>query len=75
MLSTTCMLCSAQHAWTYKPLAHDVLGMRLNRITVEAPQAKAGQPPLLGAAAQPKSFEVCSTISMSLPSLCYVFGL
>ncbi|KAK9829342.1 hypothetical protein WJX72_005270 [[Myrmecia] bisecta] len=25
-----------QHAWTYKPLVHDVLGMSLNRITVDA---------------------------------------
>jgi hypothetical protein len=33
--------------------------MRLNRITVAPAQAKAGQPPLLGIAAQPKSFEVC----------------
>ena len=66
-LSAAIPTCVTQHAWTYKPLAHDVLGMRLNRITVEAPQAKAGQPPLLGAAAQPKSFEVCRTISTSLP--------
>ena len=51
-------MCALQHSWTYKPLAHDVLGMRLNRITVAPAQAKAGQPPLLGIAAQPKSFEV-----------------
>ena len=55
-----------QHAWTYKPLAHDVLGMRLNRITVAPPAPKAGQPPLMGASAQSKSFEVTSHRS-SLP--------
>ena len=63
----TVIIYIVQHAWTYKPLAHDVLGMRLNRITVEAPEAKAGQPPLLGTAAQPKSFEVCSTVFVILP--------
>lgn len=25
-----------QHAWTYRPMVHDVLGMSLNRITLEA---------------------------------------
>jgi len=26
-----------QHTWTYKPLVHDVLGLALNRVTVEEP--------------------------------------
>ena len=29
-----------QHTWTYKPLVHDVLGLHLNSLTIEAP---AGQ--------------------------------
>lgn len=44
-----------QHTWTYKPLVHDVLGMDLNRITVEEPGSK---PVLPGAATAKKSFEV-----------------
>ena len=30
-----------QHAWTYRPMVHDVLGMSLNKITMDAdpPQA------------------------------------
>lgn len=59
-----------QHAWTYKPLAHDVLGMRLNRITVAPPAAKPGQPPLSGASAQPKSFEVPAMPSSQPLSYC-----
>ena len=38
-----------QHAWTYRPMVHDVLGMSLNRITLEAdpPQARSGPYPEL----------------------------
>lgn len=36
-------LCTAvQHTWTYKPLVHDVLGMKLNRISLQAEAAPAG---------------------------------
>jgi sec1 family domain-containing protein 1 len=38
-----------QHAWTYKPLVHDVLGMRANRIAVPGASGPLGGP---------KSFEV-----------------
>ncbi|KAL4448182.1 hypothetical protein ABPG75_005401 [Micractinium tetrahymenae] len=42
-----------QHAWTYKPLVHDVLGMRLNRITLQDAAPTPGQP-----AGGKKSYEV-----------------
>ncbi|KAL6783831.1 SLY1 [Auxenochlorella protothecoides x Auxenochlorella symbiontica] len=42
-----------QHAWTYKPLVHDVLGMRLNRVTLAAPGGAPG-----AATPVPKTFEV-----------------
>lgn len=44
-----------QHAWTYKPLVHDVLAMRLNRITLPD---NGAAPALPGAAAAKKSYEV-----------------
>lgn len=31
-----------QHAWTYKPLVQDVLGLRLNRVTLAAEATPAG---------------------------------
>lgn len=42
-----------QHAWTYKPLVHDVLGMRLNRVTLAAPGGAPG-----AGTHVPKTFEV-----------------
>ncbi|PSC71004.1 SEC1 family transport SLY1-like [Micractinium conductrix] len=33
-----------QHAWTYKPLVHDVLAMRLNRVTLQDAAPAPGQP-------------------------------
>lgn len=40
-----------QHAWTYKPLVHDVLRMKLNRIVAASQSQSAMQP-------GPKSYEV-----------------
>ncbi|XP_002972416.2 SEC1 family transport protein SLY1 [Selaginella moellendorffii] len=31
-----------QHVWTYRPLVHDVLGMKLNRVVVQGEGAAAG---------------------------------
>lgn len=31
-----------QHAWTYKPLVHDVLGLKLNRIALQSEAAGPG---------------------------------
>ena len=48
-----------QHAWTYKPLVHDVLGLSLNRVTVEeAPPAAAAAVGLAPQAPVKKHFEV-----------------
>lgn len=33
-----------QHAWTYKPLVHDVLAMHLNRVTLQDAAPTPGQP-------------------------------
>lgn len=46
-----------QHTWTYKPLVHDVLGLDLNRVTVDE-AGGAGKVALPGAQPQKKSFEV-----------------
>ena len=45
-----------QHTWTYKPLVHDVLGMDLNRITVDESAGKSVLPGVQPSAK--KSFEV-----------------
>ncbi len=45
-----------QHAWTYKPLVQDVLGMSLNRVSLDAEPAPAG--PGGAAAAAKKTYEV-----------------
>jgi hypothetical protein len=55
-----------QHSWSYKPLVHDVLGMRSNRVTLapEQPSAAAGADPATAAAAatpaanKPRSYDV-----------------
>ena len=48
-----------QHTWTYKPLVHDVLGLSLNRVTVEeAPPAAAAAVGLAPQAPVKKHFEV-----------------
>jgi len=48
-----------QHTWTYKPLVHDVLGMSLNRVTVEeAPPAAAAAVGLAPQTPVKKHFEV-----------------
>ena len=46
-----------QHAWTYKPLVQDVLGMSLNRVTLEAEQTP-GQQLLQPGASNKKTYEV-----------------
>ncbi len=52
-----------QHTWTYKPLVHDVLGLALNRVTVEEP-ASAPAAAAVGLAPQApakKHFEARAT--------------
>lgn len=39
------MSTALQHAWSYKPLVQDVLGMKLNRITVQASGCRAWRCP------------------------------
>ena len=45
-----------QHAWTYKPLVHDVLGMHANSVTIDT-KAEAGQLP---GTTSKKRYEVCT---------------
>ncbi len=45
-----------QHAWTYKPLVQDVLGMSLNRVTVEA-EPSPGQQLMQPNASSKQTFE------------------
>ncbi|KAL3693252.1 hypothetical protein R1sor_006903 [Riccia sorocarpa] len=45
---------AVQHVWSYRPLVHDVLGMKLNRVTA---QPEPGTPGGKGKAA-PKSYEL-----------------
>lgn len=45
-----------QHAWTYKPMVHDVLAMHSNSITIEE---KGGNGVLPGASTK-KRYEVCT---------------
>ena len=47
-----------QHAWTYKPLVQDVLGMSLNRVTLDAEPAPGQQLLQPGAAPSKKTYEV-----------------
>lgn len=49
-----CDLQMLQHAWTYKPMVHDVLGMQSNSVTVEE---KGGAGVLPGASTK-KRYEV-----------------
>lgn len=46
-----------QQPWTYKPLVQDVLGMKLNRVTVAAAEPGPG-PSSAGAAAAKRSYDV-----------------
>ena len=46
-----------QHAWTYKPLVQDVLGMSLNRVTLDA-EPTPGQQLLQPGAPSKKTYEV-----------------
>lgn len=48
-----------QHAWTYKPMVQDVLGMRLNRVTLEEkPSPSQELLPQRHSASTAKVFEV-----------------
>lgn len=47
-----------QHAWTYKPLVQDVLGLSLNRVTIDA-EPSPGQQLLQPNAPSTKIFEAC----------------
>ena len=51
------MLQVLQHAWTYKPLVQDVLGMSLNRVTLDA-EPSAGQQLLQPGVPSKKTYEV-----------------
>ena len=46
-----------QHTWTYKPLMQDVLGMSLNRVTLD-PEPSASQALLQPGASSKKTYEV-----------------
>jgi hypothetical protein len=48
---------AVQHVFTYRPLVHDVLGLKLNRVVVNAEPGAAGGVPTLGRKPQ-KSFEL-----------------
>ena len=47
-----------QHAWTYRPMVHDVLGMSLNRISLASDPPGGAAAALGGAKAAPKAVEV-----------------
>lgn len=47
-----------QHTWTYRPLVHDVLGMALNRIALEAEPSSAPTPLAAAKPAGKRSVEV-----------------
>ena len=46
-----------QHTWTYKPLMQDVLGMSLNRVTLDS-EPSASQHLLQPGASSKKTYEV-----------------
>ncbi|GFR43762.1 hypothetical protein Agub_g4874 [Astrephomene gubernaculifera] len=47
-----------QHAWTYKPLVHDVLGLKLNRIALQSEAAGPGPAGMMAAGAGKKHYDV-----------------
>ncbi|KAK9822559.1 hypothetical protein WJX74_004630 [Apatococcus lobatus] len=47
-----------QHPWTYKPLVHDVLGLALNKVTVEAPEPAGAASTVLKPPPKRQTFEV-----------------
>uniref|UniRef100_A0A7S0RXY2 SM/Sec1-family protein n=1 Tax=Chlamydomonas leiostraca TaxID=1034604 RepID=A0A7S0RXY2_9CHLO len=46
------------HGWTYKPMVHDVLGMKLNRITLAAEAGPGPGSAAAAAAAKPRAYDV-----------------
>lgn len=56
---------AVQHTWTYKPLVQDVLGMSLNRVTLDA-EPSASQQLLQQSASSKKTYEV----ELALPAAC-----
>ena len=48
---------AVQHTWTYKPLMQDVLGMSLNRVTLDS-EPSASQNLLQPGASSKKTYEV-----------------
>ena len=56
---------AVQHTWTYKPLMQDVLGMSLNRVTLD-PEPSASQNLLQPNASSKKTYEVCHAASAEL---------
>ncbi|GBG86377.1 hypothetical protein CBR_g41372 [Chara braunii] len=55
---------AVQHVWTYRPLVHDVLGLRLNRVVVQSETAGGVPPPMravVGAGKSQKSYELDDT--------------
>lgn len=51
------VLQAVQHTWTYKPLVQDVLGMSLNRVTLDA-EPSTSQQILQPNASSKKTYEV-----------------
>ena len=47
-----------QHPWTYKPLVHDVLGLALNKVSVEVTEGAGAAPPVIRAPPKRQQFEV-----------------
>jgi len=64
-----------QHAWTYKPLVQDVLGLSLNRVTIDA-EPSPGQQLLQPNASSKKIFEACMhPLALRLLSRAHVLSL
>ena len=57
-----------QHTWTYKPLMQDVLGMSLNRVTLD-PEPSASQNLLQTSASSKKTYEVSHAAAAEAESM------
>ena len=63
------VLQAVQHTWTYKPLVQDVLGMSLNRVTLDA-EPSTSQQILQQSAASKKTYEVRSSCTLMMHLCC-----
>ena len=74
-MSCMCVRCASpalqavQHTWTYKPLVQDVLGMSLNRVTLDA-EPSTSQQILQQSAASKKTYEVRSSSALMMHPCC-----